>query len=139
MMNNDHVYPLSESNQKGENPMTTQIFSTTSLLNNPVQNTLEEDLGNIKDLMFDLDSGRIVYAVLSFGGILGLGDKLFAVPWGALHLDTENERFVLNVPKAALKNAPGFDKKNWPDMADQMWARKIDEFYNELPSLTEES
>ena len=118
--------------------MSTQVFSATTLLMNPVQNTLNEDLGTIKDIMFDREDGRIVYAVLSFGGVLGLGDKLFAIPWRALELDTENERFVLNVPKEVLKNAPGFDKENWPDMANPVWAREIHEYY-EQPLYWEET
>jgi hypothetical protein len=56
---------------------------------------------------------------LSFGGLLGMGDKLFAVPWAALTLDTVNKRFTLNVPKEVLKNAPGFEKHRWPSMSDQ--------------------
>ncbi len=109
----------------------TQIFSATTLLKNPVQNSLGEDLGHIKDFMFNRENGLIVYAVLSFGGVLGLGDKLFAIPWGALELDTANERFILNVPKEVLKNAPGFDKDNWPDMANPVWSREIHEYYKQ--------
>ena len=74
-------------------------------------------------------SGEVAYAVLSFGGVLGMGDKLFAVPWSALTLDTENKRFTLNASKDRLKDAPGFDKDHWPSMADESWASGIDKFY----------
>jgi hypothetical protein len=74
-------------------------------------------------------SGRIAYAVLSFGGVLGLGDKLFAVPWSALALDTVNKRFTLGVPKDTLKDAPGFDKGHWPAMADKSWTGVLHKFY----------
>jgi hypothetical protein len=67
--------------------------------------------------------------VLSFGGVLGMGDKLFAVPWKALTLDTANKRFTLDVAKAKLKDAPGFDKNNWPAMADKAWASGVHRFY----------
>ena len=60
--------------------------------------------------MIDLGSGRIAYAVLSFGGILGMGDKLFAIPWSALTLDTVDHKFILNAGKKSLEAAPGFDK-----------------------------
>ena len=83
--------------------------------------------------MLDMASGRGSYAVLSFGGILGMGEKLFAVPWDALTLDTENKRFTLNVKKDSLSQAPGFDKDSWPDMADQNWARGIHEYYGTKP------
>ena len=59
----------------------------------------------------------------------GLGDKLFAVPWKALTLDTANKRFTLNVPKDTLKDAPGFNKDNWPSMADKAWATGVHRFY----------
>src|SRR6185312_1620190 len=85
-----------------------RLMGADTLLGNDVYNADEEDLGDIKEIMLDTASGKIAYAVLSFGGILGLGEKLFAVPWSALTLDTENKRFILNVSKERLENAPGF-------------------------------
>jgi sporulation protein YlmC with PRC-barrel domain len=90
-----------------------------TLVGNDVYNQKNEDLGDIKEIMLDMRSGKVGYAVLSFGGFLGMGEKLFAVPWNALTLDTKNKRFVLNVEKDRLKDAPGFDKDKWPNMADQ--------------------
>jgi hypothetical protein len=58
-----------------------------------------------------------------------MGDKLFAVPWDALTLDPEHKRFVLNVEKDRLKNAPGFRKDKWPDMSDPAWAKIIHAYY----------
>ena len=60
---------------------------------------------------------------------MGMGDKLFAVPWAALKLDTVNKRFTLNVPKERLKDATGFDKDQWPVMADDTWAKGVHQFY----------
>jgi hypothetical protein len=74
-------------------------------------------------------TGKVSYAVLSFGGFLGMGKKLFAVPWNALTLDTKNKRFVLNVEKDRLKDAPGFVADRWPNMADESWAKDIDLYY----------
>jgi len=71
--------------------------------------------------------------VLSFGGFLGIADKLFAVPWKALKLDTENKRFILNVDKERLEAAPGFDKDAWPTMADETWARTVHVYYGAIP------
>ena len=84
-----------------------------------VVNPQGENLGDIKDFMIDTENGRIVYAVLSFGGLWGLGDKLFALPMEALTVDTDKERFVTNIRKDQLENAPGFDKDNWPKTTDQ--------------------
>ncbi len=105
------------------------MMGADTLVGNDVYNHKGEDLGDIKEIMLDMRSGNVGYAVLSFGGFLGVGEKLFAVPWRALVLDTENKRFVLNVEKDRLKDAPGFDKDHWPNMADQGWAREIHTYY----------
>ena len=97
--------------------MTPQTLSSSSISGTTVVNAQGDNLGNIKELMVDTDSGRIAYAVLSFGGFLGLGDKYFAMPWEAFQIDSEKEKFVLNVDKKRLENAPGFDKDNWPNRA----------------------
>jgi hypothetical protein len=109
------------------------LMGADTLIGDSVVNGSEEDLGDIKEIMLDMHTGQVAYAVLSFGGFLGIGEKLFAVPWGALHLDTVNERFVLNVDKARLKNAPGFDPGAWPDMSDVNWAKQIHTFYGTSP------
>lgn len=76
-----------------------------TLMGNDVFNDQGEDLGDIKEIMLDVRAGRISYAVLSYGGLMGIGDKLFAVPWEALTLDTENKRFSLDVAKDRLDKA----------------------------------
>ena len=114
-----------------------EIMSAGTLVGNGVCNRNDEDLGDIKEIMLDMRSGKVSYAVLSFGGFLGVGDKLFAVPWDALTMDTERKRFVLNVEKDRLKDAPGFDKGKWPNMSDPAWAKKIHAYYGtdlNLPS-----
>jgi len=110
-----------------------RLMGADTLVGNDVYNHKGEDLGDIKEIMLDMRTGTVSYAVLSFGGFLGMGEKLFAVPWNALTLDTANKRFVLNVEKASLENAPGFDKDKWPDMADQSWAQQIHSFYGTQP------
>ena len=105
------------------------LMGAHTLLGNDVYNPKGEDLGDIKEFMIDMATGRVVYAVLSFGGMLGLGDKLFAVPWKALTLDTVSKRFTLNALKDSLKDAPGFDKDHWPTMSDQDWADGLHKFY----------
>lgn len=105
------------------------VLSASSLDSNTVKNAQGEDLGNIKDIMIDTADNSIAYYVLSFGGILGMGDKLFAIPSEALTLDTNEECFRLNVPKEKLENAEGFDKDNWPNFADQSFRNSIDNYY----------
>jgi sporulation protein YlmC with PRC-barrel domain len=109
------------------------LMGADTLLGNDVYNTQEESLGDIKEIMLDMRSGRVAYAVLSFGGFLGMGEKLFAVPWSALRLDTANKRFVLDASKERLKDAPGFNKDSWPDMADTTWEKGIHDHYGTRP------
>lgn len=112
------------------------ILSASTLNGNEVCNKKDERLGTVQDIMLDMDSGRIRYAVMSSGGFLGMGDRLFAVPWGALKLDTHNKRFILDVDAERVKAAPGFDKDHWPDMADETWATDLHAYYgthHELP------
>ncbi len=119
-------YGMYANSEQGPGP---KLMGADTLMGNDVYNKDGEDLGDIKEFMIDMASGQIGYAVLSFGGLLSMGDKLFAVPWRALSLDTVNKRFTLNVPKATLKDAPGFDKNNWPAMADKAWASGVHRFY----------
>ncbi|RJR52974.1 MAG: PRC-barrel domain containing protein [Desulfobacteraceae bacterium] len=105
------------------------VMSASTLTRDSVVNSKGENLGTIEDIMIHIDSGRIAYAVLSFGGILGIGDKLFAVPWEAFTLDEDQHHFILNVDKQFLENAPGFDKDNWPDMADPQFKSRVYTFY----------
>lgn len=110
-----------------------ELMGANTLIGNDVYNQKDENLGDIKEIMLEVRSGRVSYAVLSFGGFLGMGEKLFAVPWTALTLDTVNKRFVLNVEKDRLKSAPGFDKDKWPNMADSSWAKSIHDYYGTKP------
>ncbi len=107
----------------------TGLMGADTLIGTDVYNEQSENLGDIKEIMLDMRTGRVEYAVLSFGGFLGMGEKLFAVPWSALKQDADRKCFVLNVDKARLESAPGFDKDNWPNMVDPTWATTIHNYY----------
>ena len=104
-------------------------LSASSLIGNDVRNPAGDGLGTIEEIMIDLGSGAVSFAVLEMGGFLGLGSKLFAIPWNALRLDTEHHEFVLDVDRERLENAPGFDKDNWPNFADQTWTTQVRDFW----------
>src|SRR5688572_18598386 len=106
-----------------------EMMGADTLIGNEVCNLKGEDLGTITEIMLDMRTGRVVYAVLSFNPFFSMGEKLFAVPWKALTLDTEHKRFTLNVERDRLKEAPGFDKNHWPNMADQSWSKEIHVYY----------
>src|ERR1022692_3463421 len=90
------------------------VLAADTLTGDKVVNRQKEDLGTIEHLMIDVKKGRLAYAVLSFGGFLGMGDKLFAIPWGA----------------------PGFDKAHWPNMADRAWGEELCTYYGAKPYWT---
>jgi sporulation protein YlmC with PRC-barrel domain len=108
-------------------------YRAKDLMGMAVRNPADESLGKIEDVVIDLDTGHIRYAVLSFGGFLGVSDKYFAVPWKALHIvadkNGKGHHVQLSVDKERLKNAPGFQKDHWPDYANPSWSTSVDEFY----------
>jgi sporulation protein YlmC with PRC-barrel domain len=106
-----------------------RVLSASTLAGDRVRNSAGEDLGKIEELMIDVPTGRIAYAVLSFGGFLGMGNKLFAIPWEALTVDEIEHQLILNVDKKTLEAAPGFDKDEWPDMADPTFGSQIYGYY----------
>jgi len=110
-----------------------QVMAADTLQGDKVKNDAGEDLGEITDIMVDVPTGRVAYAVMSVGGFLGIGDKLFAIPWSALQLDPENKCFRMKIAKERFEQAPGFDKDHWPTMADQRWAEDVHSFYNARP------
>ena len=112
-----------------------QVLRVSTVIGNKVVNRAGEPLGTLKELVVDLEDGRIAYAVLSFGGFMGRGDKLFAIPWEALLLNPKDQSFILDVDKKVLKEAPGFDKDHWPDNAqyEAGWLLDIYEYYGYSP------
>ncbi len=96
-----------------------------------IQNEAGKDLGNVRDLVFDTNQGKVKYIAVSYGGFLGLGSKLFAVPFEAFDVRMQDDDHVLllNVNEETLRKAPGFESDNWPNMADAEFARGIDTHY----------
>jgi sporulation protein YlmC with PRC-barrel domain len=93
----------------------------------------DESLGEIKELVIDPSTGRVSYAVVSFGGFLSMGEKLFAIPFSTFKHNVTTNKYVLNVSKEHLKEAPGFDSSHWPTMSDEKWNRDIHEYYEGAP------
>ena len=100
-----------------------------SIIGMRVVNKEREDLGKIEDIVVDTRDSRANYAILSFGGILGMGGKHFAIPWQALVFDLTQKVAVLNVDRDRLAKAPGFDKNDWPDVADAEWGQAVHHYY----------
>lgn len=113
--------------------MTRRTLSASTLIGDTVRNREDEELGTLSEIMFDVDSGRIAYAVLDMGGFLGFGNKLFAMPWAMLRIDSDNHSIVLDVSKDRLEHAPGFDKDDWPDFSSRDWGMTIHTYYGINP------
>jgi sporulation protein YlmC with PRC-barrel domain len=98
-----------------------------------ITNAKSESLGEIQDIVLDSGNQRIAYAVVAFGGFIGLGEKYFAMPWRLLEVSQlgpdEKLRVSLGLDRDTLKSAPGFDKSKWPDMANPTWAKQVDDYY----------
>ncbi len=115
-----------------------EIVKGSKIIGKSVQTMRGKKIGEIEDLAIDELDGQVRYAVLSFGGILGLGEKYFAIPWEALSLSDNKEHFALAVTERELEKAPGFDKNNWPDFADPVYYATIYDFYQvPLPKVGE--
>jgi sporulation protein YlmC with PRC-barrel domain len=110
-----------------------RVLAASTLAGDSVRNSAGEDLGKVDEIMIDIPSGRVAYAVLSFGGVLRMGNKLFAVPWSALRVDEDEKHFILDVDKKTLESAPGFAKDKWPDMADTTWGAEVFRHYGATP------
>lgn len=104
---------------KGLGPGYDRAQSAGALTGQRVVNPTGEDLGKIGDIMIDVPTGKIAYAILSVGGFLGVGDKSFAVPWEALTFDERKKQFILNVDKKQLENAPEFTITTGPTAPHQ--------------------
>lgn len=124
------IYRSTAYTNQGPGP---KLMGAKTLIGNAVYNLQNEDIGDIKEIMLHVSSGNVEYAVLSFGSFLGIGEKLFAVPWNALKLDTINKRFTLDMDKERLRNAPGFDKDDWPDFADESLITSLHTYYGTKP------
>jgi hypothetical protein len=104
-------------------------WKASELIGLSVHTAGDEDKGKIKDLYLGPD-GRVEYAAVSFGGFLGMGDKLFAVPWDAIHLDWKDNKITygrVDVSEESIKQRQGFDENHWPQHADRGFTS------NELP------
>jgi sporulation protein YlmC with PRC-barrel domain len=115
-----------------------QTFSSSpvkasSIIGTKVVNPKHESLGSIKEMVIDPHTGKVAYAVVSFGGFLSMGEKLFAIPFTAFSYSVSENEYVLNVSQERLKAAPGFNADHWPAMSDEKWNRELSSYYDRAP------
>jgi len=105
----------------------------SSIIGTDVVNPKGESLGDVKEVVIDPRTGKVAYAVVSFGGFLGMGEKLFAIPFSSFNYDVEENEYVLDVSQERLKAAPGFDADHWPAMNNEQWNRDLYKYYERAP------
>lgn len=115
-----------------------QAFSNSpvkasSIIGTDVVNPNGDNLGDIKEVVIDPNTGKVAYAVVSFGGFLSMGEKLFAIPFSSFKYDPSENEYLLDVSKERLEAAPGFDADHWPSMSDEKWNRDVYKYYERPP------
>lgn len=115
-----------------------QTFSNSpvkasSIIGTDVVNPNGDNLGDIKEVVIDPNTGKVAYAVVSFGGFLTMGEKLFAIPFSSFKYDPTENEYVLDISKERLEAAPGFDADHWPSMSDEKWNRDVYKYYERQP------
>lgn len=105
----------------------------SSIIGTDVVNPKGDNLGDVKEVVIDPGTGKVAYAVVSFGGFLSMGEKLFAIPFSAFEYDALKNEYVLDISKERLEAAPGFDSDRWPLMSDEKWNRDVYKYYDRLP------
>jgi sporulation protein YlmC with PRC-barrel domain len=116
-----------------------KIVSASTLAGYRVRSHENEDLGAVEEILIHPTTGRIAYAVLCFGGALGFGDRLFAIPWTLLALNAPDHTLILSWDRERLQGAPAFHQDEWPDFGDEMWEREIRDYYGSGMTFTEMS
>lgn len=115
--------------------MAMRDMRATKLIGSDVRNAQGENLGDIKDLIIDVANDRVYYAILSFGGFLGMGDKLFAIPVTAFRQFGTEDKVILNIDNTRLKNSPGFDGKAYPDFDTPKYRTEVDGYFGPNASV----
>jgi sporulation protein YlmC with PRC-barrel domain len=122
------MFPFAESSEEAG---LKTVNKASELVGMNVKNLLNEDIGEVVDLVIDMDTGRVAYAVLSTGGFIGFGERLFAIPPKVFKFSANEDHLLLDVNKEKLEKAPGFNKDNWPDRADRKWAEDVYTYYGQ--------
>ncbi len=110
-----------------------RLFQVDDLVGAKIRNAKGEDLGEVEEMVVDVNDGSIRYAVVSYGGFLDLGDKLFAVPLKAMSLKSNEDNeafFVVDIDQQRLEDSKGFDDDDWPNFADPKFASSVNKAYN---------
>lgn len=112
---------------------TGSLIPAEKVIGTNVYNTAGDSLGEINDVMIDKQSGRIAYAVMSFGGFLGIGDRYHPLPWSTLKYDTRQGGYVVGLTKEQLEKAPTYSSDEAPSWGDRTYEQHIHDYYRTNP------
>ena len=112
---------------------TAALISAGKVQGTNVYNTQGDSLGELYDVMIDKRSGKIAYAVMSFGGILGVGNSYHPLPWNTLKYDTRQGGYVVGITKEQLEGAPAFKRDDAPAWGDRAYEQGIHDYYKAAP------
>lgn len=107
----------------------TNVVKTSDVIGNDVYGKNNEKLGEVKEIVIAKLEGEVRYAVLTCCGVLGIGEKYYAVPWKALDYCKEKEAFQINMTEEQLKTSQGFDKDHWPDFTNELWIKSTHDYF----------
>jgi sporulation protein YlmC with PRC-barrel domain len=114
---------------------TSRLISADKVEGTPVYNKSGENIGTIKTVMIDKLSGKVAYAVMSFGGFLGMGENYHPLPWSMLHYDTRIGGYVVDIDKKGLEGAPNYGPRDRIDWDDEKWGRRVHDYYGVDPHV----
>jgi hypothetical protein len=112
---------------------TDRLIASDKVEGTAVYNRQDEHLGAVHNFMVDKSTGRVAYAVMSFGGFLGMGKSYHPLPWRVLNYDTQRGGFVVDLDRSRLEKAPTYTADNMPNWSDRTYGNRVDEYYGMSP------
>jgi sporulation protein YlmC with PRC-barrel domain len=108
------------------------MYRGSKIIGAKVRDPQDRKLGEVKDIVLDSGRGEVAYVVVSFGGALNAGNRYHAIPWKAMQPSDDGTYYVLHADKETVSKAPAFDRRKWPNMADQKWSSEVDRYWNSM-------
>lgn len=124
--------PATQTMQAASADKTQNLYRGSRIIGATIRDVRDKKLGVIKDIILDGERGAVAYAVVSFGGVTGPGGKYHAIPWKILQAGEGGKYYVLHANDRTIENAPSFDPRRWPDMADQRWSAEAERYWNSM-------
>lgn len=106
------------------------MYRSSKIIGTAVRDMHDRKIGEIKDLLLDSRRGAVAFAIVNFGGVLGVGSKYHAIPWQILRPSDDGRYYVLQADRETISLAPSFDRGNWPDLSDERWSADVERYWS---------